>query len=192
VRTAAIAGNERQFAKNLQPSRPEARIKPGLVPLGDSNQQALFVHATHPRSARGGDRVERDRGGFTARITTRWNCRWNSRGNGVPYAITSGLRFFEQAHVKDVAGVLKFAVNPRDEVRIQARWRVFLPGIGARSAEQLWRETKAARQRHSISKNFWPLKVPRKIPQIVEQLAIPSTKIAPGGKPGKPVKCSPV
>ena len=57
--------------------------------------------------------------------------------HGIPFAITSGLRFFEQAHVKDVAAFLKFAVNPRDEVAFKRMVRL-LPGIGARSAEELW------------------------------------------------------
>src|SRR5215475_8756925 len=43
VANAAISGNERQFRKALQPSREAMRVKPGLVPLADSNQQALFV-----------------------------------------------------------------------------------------------------------------------------------------------------
>src|SRR5439155_26867044 len=58
--------------------------------------------------------------------------------HGVPFTITSGLRFFEQAHVKDVAAFLKFAVNPRDEVAFKRMVRL-LPGIGARSAESSWR-----------------------------------------------------
>ncbi|HWB59124.1 MAG TPA: ATP-dependent helicase, partial [Chthoniobacteraceae bacterium] len=43
VANAAIAANERQFRKVLHSSREGTRLKPGLVPLGDPNQQALFV-----------------------------------------------------------------------------------------------------------------------------------------------------
>ena len=35
---------------------------------------------------------------------------------GIPYQITSGIRFFEQAHIKDVAAFIRFVANPRDEV----------------------------------------------------------------------------
>lgn len=48
---------------------------------------------------------------------------------GIPYLIRSGLRFFEQAHVKDVLAYLRVVSNPRDE----ASWRrllLLLPGIG--------------------------------------------------------------
>ena len=57
--------------------------------------------------------------------------------HGLPFSITSGLRFFEQAHIKDVAAFLKYVVNPRDEVAFKRMARL-LPGIGARTAEQLW------------------------------------------------------
>jgi superfamily I DNA/RNA helicase len=35
---------------------------------------------------------------------------------GIPFAITSGLRFFEQAHIKDISAFMRFVVNRRDEV----------------------------------------------------------------------------
>jgi DNA helicase-2/ATP-dependent DNA helicase PcrA len=48
---------------------------------------------------------------------------------GVPYTVRSGLRFFEQAHIKDVLAFCRILVNPRDE----PAWRrllLLLPGIG--------------------------------------------------------------
>ncbi len=48
---------------------------------------------------------------------------------GIPYTVRSGLRFFEQAHIKDVLAHLRVVQNPRDE----ASWRrvlLLLPGIG--------------------------------------------------------------
>jgi DNA helicase II / ATP-dependent DNA helicase PcrA len=52
---------------------------------------------------------------------------------GIPYTVRSGLRFFEQAHIKDVLAHLRIVLNGRDE----ASWRrllVLLPGIGAAKA----------------------------------------------------------
>src|SRR5436190_8465257 len=43
VANAAIAANVNQFRKELVAARPAAAMKPALVPLGDSNQQAPFV-----------------------------------------------------------------------------------------------------------------------------------------------------
>jgi len=52
---------------------------------------------------------------------------------GIPYTVRSGLRFFEQAHIKDVLAHLRVVLNPRDE----ASWRrllLLLPGIGPAKA----------------------------------------------------------
>ena len=52
---------------------------------------------------------------------------------GITYEVRSGLRFFEQAHIKDVLAYLRIVVNPRDE----AAWRrllLLLPGIGPAKA----------------------------------------------------------
>src|SRR5271165_5064134 len=57
---------------------------------------------------------------------------------GIPYTVRSGLRFFEQAHVKDVLAHLRIVQNPRDE----ASWRrllLLLPGIGAVTAAAIFR-----------------------------------------------------
>ncbi|MEI9895061.1 MAG: 3'-5' exonuclease [Chthoniobacter sp.] len=61
----------------------------------------------------------------------------------MPFDLTSGLRFFEQAHIKDVAAFLKWAVNPRDEVAFKRMVRL-LPGVGPRSAEGLWEKVLAS------------------------------------------------
>ncbi len=53
----------------------------------------------------------------------------------IPYAVRSGVRFFEQAHIKDVVAYLRAHDNPRDAmawVRLLKQW----PGIGAQTAEQ--------------------------------------------------------
>src|SRR5205085_6088301 len=57
---------------------------------------------------------------------------------GIPYQITSGIRFFEQAHIKDVTAFVRIVANPRDEVAFK-RMAKLLPGIGNRTAENLWR-----------------------------------------------------
>ena len=53
---------------------------------------------------------------------------------GVPFTITSGVRFFEQAHVRDLTAHLRFAHNPRDTVAF-IRLASLLPKVGPRKAE---------------------------------------------------------
>src|SRR5207253_2473636 len=116
-------------------------------------------------------------------------------------------------HVKDVAAFLKFVVNPRDEVAFKRMARL-LPGIGARTAEQLWSaassrmETAAAsapRPAGETANNaspggapgpafsgisfhalLSPLKVPAKAAKAWEQLAHTLEEIAPDGVPHPP------
>jgi len=136
VANAAIAGNARQFHKELHAARDGGHAKPALVPLAESNQQARFVTQRILEL--------RDEGMDLNEIAVLYRAHYHSMElqmeltrHGIPFAITSGLRFFEQAHIKDVAAFLKFAVNPRDEVAFKRMARL-LPGIGARSAEDLW------------------------------------------------------
>jgi DNA helicase-2/ATP-dependent DNA helicase PcrA len=56
---------------------------------------------------------------------------------GIPYSVRSGVRFFEQAHVKDVLAYLRVVVNPLEE----ASWRrllLLLPGIGPAKAAAVY------------------------------------------------------
>ena len=55
----------------------------------------------------------------------------------IPFSITSGIRFFEQAHVKDVAAYLKLVHNPHDEISFKRLVRM-MPGVGGKSADKLW------------------------------------------------------
>ena len=55
----------------------------------------------------------------------------------IPFSITSGIRFFEQAHIKDVAAYLKLITNPRDELSFKRIVRL-LPGVGGKTADKLW------------------------------------------------------
>ena len=54
----------------------------------------------------------------------------------IPFVITSGLRFFEQAHVKDVAAQLRFVANPKDLTAF-FRFACLLPKVGEKTASKL-------------------------------------------------------
>lgn len=178
VANAAIAANVRQFKKELQPARAEADVKPALIPLADGNQQAQFVVQRILEL--------REEGCDLSEIAVLYRAHFHSMElqmeltrHGVPFQITSGLRFFEQAHVKDVAAFLKFVVNPRDEMAFKRMVRL-LPGIGPRTAEQLWGEAlphlpEAPMTDETGSFDFGhvlrPLRVPAKSRKAWEQLA---------------------
>jgi len=55
----------------------------------------------------------------------------------IPFTITSGIRFFEQAHIKDVTAFIKLLNNPADEISFKRMVRL-LAGIGNKGADKLW------------------------------------------------------
>ncbi len=57
--------------------------------------------------------------------------------DGVPFMVTSGLKFFETAHIKDFSSFLMLAVNLRDESAFDRIVRM-MPGIGAGTAAKMW------------------------------------------------------
>jgi DNA helicase-2/ATP-dependent DNA helicase PcrA len=195
VANAAISANARQFRKELQAAREGGHAKPALVPLADTNQQAQFV----------AQRILdlRDEGMDLNEMAVLYRAHYHSMElqieltrHGIPFAITSGLRFFEQAHVKDVAAFLKFAVNPRDEVAFKRMVRL-LPGIGARSAEELWAavfsvmgEAPESEEGGPGFESFHTLLFDRKVPaksrKSWQQLVYTLDEIAPHGRPRPP------
>lgn len=187
VANAAISNNVNQFRKELVSARESNDFKPALVPLQDSSQQAQFV------AQRILDLNEEDVDLSEIAIVYRahfhsMEVQMELTRRGIPFQITSGLRFFEQAHVKDVAAFLKYAVNPRDEVAFKRMVRL-LPGIGARSAETLWSDANAALGSEAADfSKLHGLKVPAKSKKSWDQLVHTLVEITPAGQPSPPAE----
>lgn len=132
---AAIAANVRQFPKQLQPARRSGE-KPVLVVCNEASEQAAFVAQRVLELREEGQSLDDMcvlyRSHFHALELQLELTRRN-----IPFAITSGIRFFEQAHIKDVAAYLKLIVNPADELAFK-RLAKMLPGIGGKGADKLW------------------------------------------------------
>jgi DNA helicase-2/ATP-dependent DNA helicase PcrA len=209
VANAAIAGNVKQFRKELAATRPSNSFRPAVVGLNDGSEQARFV----------AQRILelRDEGIELNDIAVLYRAHYHAielqlelSRRGIPYLITSGVRFFEQAHVKDVTSFIRFVANPRDEVAFK-RMVKLLPGIGNKSADNHWRAwesglnavagiddpgaEKAAppagiTDRGDNSINFGQrllaMPVGAKSKKSWEQLAHTLDEIAPGGKPNPP------
>ena len=141
VANAAIAANVQQFRKHLSATRESKTLRPALVALNDGSEQAQFV----------AQRILelRDENIDLNDIAVLYRAHYHAlelqlelSRRGIPYQITSGIRFFEQAHIKDVTSFIRFVANPRDEVAFN-RMVKLLPGIGNRTAENLWQAWKA-------------------------------------------------
>ncbi|MCE0483626.1 MAG: ATP-dependent helicase [Methylacidiphilales bacterium] len=135
----AIAANTRQYPKNLHAVRPaEKYSKPALICLQDANQQAQFIC----------QRIEeiQEEGVDLNEIAILYRAHFHSMElqmemtrRQMPFELLSGLRFFEQAHVKDVASFLKFAQNPKDELAFK-RIASLMPAVGEKTADKLWQK----------------------------------------------------
>ena len=135
VANAAIAANVNQFAKDLAPAR-KSGLKPALVECHDAGQQAAFIAQRALEL--------RDEGTSLNHIAVLYRSHFHAlelqlelTRQQIPFSITSGIRFFEQAHIKDATAYLKFVANPRDEIAFK-RLAQLLPGLGAKGADKLW------------------------------------------------------
>jgi DNA helicase-2/ATP-dependent DNA helicase PcrA len=61
----------------------------------------------------------------------------------IPYEIRSGVRFFEQAHIKDVIAYLKIVVNGRDELSWKRVLKLY-PKVGEKTAAEVWAKISKA------------------------------------------------
>jgi DNA helicase II / ATP-dependent DNA helicase PcrA len=202
VANAAIAANVQQFRKHLSATRESKTVKPALVALNDGAEQAQFV----------AQRILelRDENIDLNDIAVLYRAHYHAlelqlelSRRGIPYQITSGIRFFEQAHIKDVISFIRFVANPRDEVAFN-RMVKLLPGIGNRTAENLWQAWESGlavagiddpgRENISVSAGvnapcysfgdrLLAMNVPTKSKKMWTQLAHTLNEIAPGGKP---------
>lgn len=132
---ACIAGNPEQFQKTLKPVRAAHR-KPVVAQVQDGREQASFVldrvHALRAEGYSMKDIAILYRAHFHA-----LEIQLEFARQGIPYVITSGVRFFEQAHIKDVSTLLRLFSNPGDELafkRLLSLW----PRIGQKTAQKIW------------------------------------------------------
>ena len=135
----AIARNARQFPKTLRATRPPGP-RPALVTTRDAAQQAEFVCQRILEL--------RDEGVPLDEIAVLYRSHYQSMElqveltrRNIPYLVRSGMRFFEQAHIKDILAYLRVVYNPRDELsfmRLAQHW----PHIGPKRAQQIWQQAQ--------------------------------------------------
>jgi DNA helicase-2/ATP-dependent DNA helicase PcrA len=137
------------FSKELRPVR-DSGDKPYFVPLMDTRGQANFII----------QRIEGliDEGRDLSDIAVLYRAHYHAMDlqmeltrRNIDYQITSGVRFFEQAHVRDFTAQLRFASNPSD-VSAFARFTCLLPKVGPKTAERIHAFTKKLAEKQE--KNF--------------------------------------
>jgi DNA helicase-2/ATP-dependent DNA helicase PcrA len=132
---ASIARNRSGFSKDLVSARSDATL-PLVVATEDAYEEAALICQQVLEA--------REKGLSLGQMAVLYRNHHDSillqgelLNRRIPYTIRSGLRFFEQAHIKDVLAQLRIVLNPRDE----ASWRrllLLLPGIGPAKAAAIF------------------------------------------------------
>lgn len=135
VANACIAGNPEQFQKTLRATRPATR-PPVVARLRDGDQQALYIvdriRRLHAAGRALSDIVVLYRAHFHALELQLLLAR-----ERIPFLITSGTRFFEQAHIKDACALLRLVVNPCDALSFNRLMQLF-PKMGKKTCAKIW------------------------------------------------------
>ena len=139
----SITRNEKQFHKELKAQRLSG-VQPDCLLFDSVIQQACGV----------ADKIREfmARGIHPGEIAVLYRAHYHSMELqmqltriGIPFEIRSGIRFFEQAHIKDIASYLRLLVNPFDEVAWK-RILKLLPKIGTVRAQKIWDALAAAEE----------------------------------------------
>ena len=131
---ASIVNNVRQFKKELVALRPPGP-QPLLARCRDVSQQAALVSEYVLQLL--------DEGRDTQEIAVLYRANFQSleiqaemTRRKIPFNVFGGIRFFEQAHVKDVIAHLRVLENPQDELA-WLRVLPLIPRVGSKTAHRL-------------------------------------------------------
>ena len=133
---ASIKNNRKQFPKNLRAIRKSIGLSPALIPTHDLDQQAAFVASRVLELREEGVKLDE--------IAVLYRSHYHAlelqlelTRRDIPYVVRSGIRFFEQAHIKDVVCYLRLIVNPHDEIAWK-RVLKLIPQVGNATANRIW------------------------------------------------------
>jgi DNA helicase-2/ATP-dependent DNA helicase PcrA len=125
----------RHFDKELRASRGHME-KPFVVQAMDDREQAEFI-VKRVRS------LHDDEGAALSDIAVLYRSHFIAvetqialARSGIPYHITSGVKFFERQHIRDLVALLRFVYNPADE-QAWERVAVLLPRVGEKGAQKI-------------------------------------------------------
>lgn len=158
----SISHNKYQYPKELKPIREGGKATVALCPTRDVYEQAEFV----------AHRILdlQDEGYQLKNIAVLYRSHFQSMEiqiklteMGIPYEIRSGVRFFEQRHIKDVLSFLKITVNPKDEIALRRALKLY-PSIGDKLSTRIFQEL-------SNSKNIFEYALSQKIFGIIPNKA---------------------
>ncbi|MBP7087920.1 MAG: ATP-dependent helicase [Candidatus Omnitrophica bacterium] len=146
-----IKHNLNQFPKTLEATKSNGPI-PYVVKTKDVYQQARFVAQRIVELNSEGINL----GNIAVLFRSRFQAlelEMELLKRNIPYLIRGGLRFFEQAHIKDVFSYLKIILNDKDELSFK-RAICLHRGIGRSSAYKIWNSLMSGIKNENIEKKL--------------------------------------
>lgn len=137
IANACIEKSRNQFPKTLRSTR-EPYHPPAIMRPKDGAEQAWSVLNQVAQFRRDGYRLSEIAVLYRAHYHA-LDLEMQLMRDQLPYSITSGVRFFEKAHVKDACSVLRLVNSDSDELAF-SRVLELLPGVGRRTSERIWRK----------------------------------------------------
>jgi len=131
----SLLNNLNQFEKTLKAVNPAGET-PALVEVRDPYAQAKFITQRLTELLEAGSGLNDVAVLFRAHYQSA-ELEMELVKKGIPYIIRGGMRFFEQAHIKDIVAYMKVAANPSDEIS-WLRALSLCPGIGPGYAEKIY------------------------------------------------------
>jgi len=136
-----IAGNPEQFQKTLRAERGEGP-RPTRVDLANGRHQAEWVASKIKKLIAGGMAPDEIAVLYRAHFHSMELQLELSRA-GIPHVLMSGVRFFEQAHIKDLCAPLRLAASPDDRLAFE-RFAELFPKVGPKKAASIWEKLGGA------------------------------------------------
>lgn len=135
VSNCSILNNRKQFKKEIESVNGYSGSKPNLVVCKDIKEQAHFIIQQIQEDMDSGSKLKNIAVLFRSAYLAR-DLELNVNKHGLPYVFRGGMKFFEQAHIKDILAVLRVLNNVKDEIA-WLRLIMLLPGIGKVRAEKI-------------------------------------------------------
>ena len=135
VANASIHNNQRQFKKELRAVRSGGE-RPRSVSVPGPEDQARWIADEILRMREEGLDLE-EMAVLYRNHAHSIDLQVELTRRNIPFRLRSGLRFFEQRHIKDVLAHLRFVDNHKDELAF-ARMMKLRTGFGPRITARLW------------------------------------------------------
>lgn len=131
----SLENNLVQFEKHLRAVNPSFE-KPVLAEVKNAYSQASFIAQRVLELREEGIPMDKMGVLFRAHYQAA-ELEMELIKRDIPYIVRGGIRFFEQAHIKDIISFLRLTANPKDEVA-WLRTLGLCPGIGPGYADKIY------------------------------------------------------